>query len=92
MQTPIDVADAGERRVVVLPHDPDIQERRQVGDVGRPLLQQTLAELARRDVRDTQVEHQQGDHDGVHGVTERFDAAGVRQPGEALLGTCRCAT
>jgi hypothetical protein len=87
MEATIDVADAAERGVMVLPDDPDVQERRQIGHVRRPLCQQPLAKPARCDIGNTQIEDEERDHDREHAVAERLHPARVGQTSEPLLRT-----
>ena len=71
--------DHREQPMVIDPHDGDLCEARHVGEVGRPLIEERLEQLAifSHIVRDLQVEHQQGHRDREHAIAEGLDAGGL---------------
>ena len=79
-QAGVDSMDAGEQIVVADPDRRDVQERREIGDIRRPLPQQFVEELSALAARTVQVEYEQGDGDGKDAVAERFDASAFREP------------
>jgi hypothetical protein len=68
----VDAGDPGEQGVVIDPHHADVHERRHVGQVGGPLVQQVGPDMAGAAGR-VQVEHQERDGDGQDAVAERLD-------------------
>jgi hypothetical protein len=65
--------------MVVDPDRRDVKERGQVRDVGRPLPDQNLDELAAGAAGRMQVQHEQGQGNREDAVAERLDAGALRQ-------------
>ena len=60
--------------VVIDPDDPDRDEARDVGEVGRPEIEELLAQADLAVVVDRELEHEQGGSDREHAVAEGFEA------------------